>query len=266
VKLLNRLLLPTKEIGRTVFIYGWSDRRSDETTRVPVAGLGAPLSTRRRRGGLAMALSLALSVAACTRDTSGPATTSVSPTSGVVTTTQGSSATTAQTRSTSTSSNSTTLVATTTVAPRAKVETDVRASVAAAQSAYSACLVALPACDTSTLTRTRSGPILALNTARINEWNSAGYAVRNRDQFRFVVESVNVDVGLKRAIAIVCIADGSKLVRPGVGPGGADVIVDGTYVSGRSVWDVRLDGDGTWRVYDAPAQGTSEEKDVCPAS
>jgi hypothetical protein len=231
-----------------------------------VAGLGAPLSTRRRCGGLAMALGLALSVAACTRGTSGSASTSSSPTSGVVATTQASSSTTAVTTSTSTSSTPTTQVTTTTVAPTAKVETEVRASVSSAQSAYSACLVALPSCDPSTLAGTRAGPILALNTARINEWNSVGYAVRNRDQFRFVVESVNVDGGLKRATAIVCIADGSKLVRPGVGPGGADVIVDGAYVSGRAVWDLRLDSDGTWRVYDAPAQGTSEEKDICPAS
>jgi hypothetical protein len=261
VKQLNRLLLPTKGIRRTVFANGWSDRRCDATTEVSVAG-GAPLSTRRRCGGLAMAFGIALSVAACTRGSSGSASTSASPTSGLVATSQGSSSTTAPTASTS----STTQVVTTSVAPTVKVETDVRASVAAAQSAYSACLVTLPSCDPSTLAGTRAGPILALNIARINEWNSAGYAVRNRDRFRFVVESVNLDGGLNRATAIVCIADGSQLVRPGIGPGGADVVVDGAYVSGRSAWDIRLDGDGRWRVYDAPAQGVSEEKDICPAS
>jgi hypothetical protein len=266
VKPLRRLLLPTNEIRRTLFNYGWTDRRFDATTRVSVAGLGAPVGTRRRCGGLSMALSLAVSVAACTSDTSDSAATSASPSTAVVVTTDGSLPTTAATTSTSTTSAPTTLASTTTVAPAVKVEADVRAAVAAAQSAYSACLLALPACDPSTLAATRSGPILSVNTTRINEWNSAGYAVRDRDQFRFVVESVIVDSGLTRASAIVCIADGSKLVRPGAGPGGADVIVDGTYVSGRSIWDMRLDVDGIWRVYDAPVQGPSEETDACPAS
>jgi hypothetical protein len=265
VKPLSDLLLLTKRIRRSLFSYGWTDRRFDATTRVPVAGLGAPVSTRRTRGGLAMALGIALSLAACTNRASAPTTTSASSsTVAASTATSSSSPTTAQ--PTSTTVSSTTSVSTTSVVATGKVEVDVRAAITAAQSAYSACLIALPACDPSTLTSTRAGPILAVNTKRLNEWISAGYAVRDRDQFRFVIESVGVDAGLKRATATVCIADGSKLVRPGAGPDGADVIVDGSYVSGRSAWDMRLDSDGIWRVYDAPAQGTSAEKDICPAS
>jgi hypothetical protein len=126
--------------------------------------------------------------------------------------------------------------------------------------------MALPACDPSTLAATRAGPILDRNTERINEWNAAGYAVRDREQFRYVIESVVVAPDLTTATAVVCIADGSRLVRPGAGPGGEDVIIDGVYVSGRSTWDMRLDPDGVWRVYDAPALGATEASDVCPAS
>ena len=94
---------------------------------------------------------------------------------------------------------------------------------------------------------------------------AAGYTVRNRDQFRFVIEKVSVSPSGVQAAVLVCIADGSDLVKPGAGPGGADVIVDDAYTSGRASWDVRLDTDGVWRAYDAPAVGTTESSDVCPA-
>jgi hypothetical protein len=83
--------------------------------------------------------------------------------------------------------------------------------------------------------------------------------------FRYVIEKVTLQPDLTRATATVCIADGSRLVRPGIGPGGADVIVDDTFGSGRETWDMRLDADGTWRAYGAPASGPTETSDVCPA-
>ena len=136
---------------------------------------------------------------------------------------------------------------------------------AAAQASFSAWLVAMPTCDPSTLAVARAGPLLERNTARINEWNAAGYTVRNRDQFRFVIEKISISPSGVQAAVLVCIADGSELVKPGAGPGGADVIVDDAYTSGRASWDVRLDTDGVWRAYDAPAVGTTESSDVCPA-
>jgi len=105
-----------------------------------------------------------------------------------------------------------------------------------------------------------------VNTARITEWNQAGYAVIDRDQFRYVIESVDVAEDLRQATVTVCFADGSKLVDPGAGPGGSDVIIDGAFTSGREAWDVRLNDDGVWRAYDAPLIGTTEATDVCPAS
>ena len=74
------------------------------------------------------------------------------------------------------------------VDPAAQAEAAVRAAVDLAQSTFSACLVAMPSCDPSTLAVARAGDLLARNVARINEWNAAGYTVRNRDQFRYVIE------------------------------------------------------------------------------
>jgi hypothetical protein len=127
------------------------------------------------------------------------------------------------------------------------------------------CLLALPACDPATLEATRAGTILSVNTSRIEEWNSAGYEVRDRDQYRYVVESVDVEPTGESAVAIVCIADGSKLVLPAAGPGSTDVIVDGTFVSGRESWEMQIGADGVWRVHNAPALGPTESSDVCPA-
>jgi hypothetical protein len=100
---------------------------------------------------------------------------------------------------------------------------------------------------------------------RINEWNAAGYTVRNREEFHYVVEEVTLAPGGSQATALVCIADGSDLVRPGAGPGGADVIIDDTYGSGRESWEMRLDSDGRWRAYEAPAVGPTEPRDICRA-
>jgi hypothetical protein len=141
----------------------------------------------------------------------------------------------------------------------------VRSSIAASHNAFSACLVAMPACDPTTLSATNAGAALERNVARINEWNSKGYTVRDRETFRYVIESVTVAPGLATATAMVCIADGSKIVNPGAGPGGVDVVIDGSYVSGRETWDMQLDPDGSWRVHDAPAFGPTEARDVCPA-
>ena len=148
----------------------------------------------------------------------------------------------------------------------ASPEDDIRAAIALAQQTFSDCLVAMPQCYPATLSVARAGPLLERNVARVQEWNAAGYTVRNRDQFRFVVEGVTLSPDGLTATATVCIADGSDLVHPGAGPGGADVIVDDAYTSGRSAWDLRLDHDGQWRAYDAPAVGPTESSDVCPAA
>jgi hypothetical protein len=122
----------------------------------------------------------------------------------------------------------------------------------------------MPTCDPSTLAVARAGSLLEQNVARINEWNAAGYTVRDRDRFRYVIEQVSLRPDRTRATALVCIADGSSLVKSGAGPAGADVIVDDTFGSGRSSWDMRLDLDGRWRAYDAPAAGPTESTDICP--
>ncbi len=141
----------------------------------------------------------------------------------------------------------------------------VREAVDASIEAFSACLLALPSCEVAGLETTRRGDLLAVNVQRITEWNAAGYAVRDRDNFRYVIEQVELNADATQATVLVCIADGSKLVIPGAGPGGVDVVVDDAYVSGRENWDVRLDTDGVWRPYAAPPAGPTEARDVCPA-
>ncbi len=107
--------------------------------------------------------------------------------------------------------------------------------------------------------------MLSVNVGRITEWNAAGYTVIDRDQFRYVIESIALTAALDQATVTVCYADGSKLVNPGVAPDGSDVIIDGTYTSGREAWDMRLGADGIWRAHEAPLVGETEDTDVCPA-
>ena len=147
-----------------------------------------------------------------------------------------------------------------------EMEQEVRAAVDRSVAGFSACLVAMPGCDTASLAATRGDPLLAVNVARVGEWNAAGYTVVDRDQFRYVIEDVELSADGLQATVTVCVADGSKLVDPGAGPDGADLIVDGTYVSGREAWDMRLGEDGIWRVHDGPVIGATEATDVCPAA
>ncbi|MBU3688424.1 MAG: hypothetical protein B7C54_11855 [Acidimicrobiales bacterium mtb01] len=211
--------------------------------------------------GTTALLLLAIGVVACADGSdSSPSTPSVTAPSIVTTTSSSTSNSTSSITSTSTSTTSTT-----TSEPPASPEADVRAAIALAQQTFSDCLVAMPRCDPSTLDVARAGALLERNVARVSEWNGAGYTVRNRDQFRYVIEAVTLNPDGRTASATVCIADGSDLVNPGAGPGGADVIIDDSYTSGRSAWDMRLDPDGRWRAYDAPAVGPTESSDVCPA-
>ncbi len=225
---------------------------------------GVDRAVGRRVFSTTALLLLALGAVACADSSdSSPSTASATDPTTVPTTAASSSTSTSIT--TSTTSPSTSSLSTTTSEPPASPEDDVRAAIALAQQTFSNCLVAMPLCDPATLSVARAGPLLERNTARVQEWNAAGYTVRNRDQFRFVVEGVTLGPDGLTATATVCIADGSDLVHPGAGPGGADVIVDDAYTSGRSAWDMRLDPDGQWRAYDAPAVGPTESSDVCPA-
>ena len=225
---------------------------------------GVDRAVGRRVFSTTALLLLVLGAVACADSSDSSPSTPSSPDPITVTSSAASSTSTSiitSTTSTSTSTNSTT-----SSEPPASPEDDIRAAIALAQQTFSDCLVAMPQCDPATLSVARAGPLLERNVARVQEWNADGYTVRNRDQFRFVVERVTLSPDGLTATATVCIADGSDLVHPGAGPGGADVIVDDAYTSGRSAWDMRLDPDGKWRAYDAPAVGPTESSDVCPAA
>ena len=267
--LLHVPLLRSLPCSRTVSSSGRPWRRlPNEPASRSMGGPGSWLTARA-----AAAASLVLLAGACSSDDDTADTTPVasapSPPSTVPTTrpTEPSTSTVVATSSVTTApapTPSSDGLPTTSVEPAPDLDTAIRQAIAAATDAFTGCLLALPACDPATLVATRDGPILAINTDRVEEWNAAGYEVRDRDQFRYIIESVEIDPAGDAAIAIVCVADGSKLVLPGAGPGSTDVIVDGTYVSGRESWDMRLGADGVWRVYDAPALGPTESSDVCP--
>ena len=191
-----------------------------------------------------------------------PTTVSTATSPPETTTTVGPSTTSTSTTVPPTTAAPTTAAPPTTEPPDA--EDEVREALVRVFDDFSACLIALPFCDPSSLEGTRAGDLLARNAARIQEWITAGYAVRDRDQFRFVIEEVEVTSDGTAAIAVVCIADGSKLVLPVAD--GPDVIIDDEFVSGREAWEMRLDPDGNWRAYGAPGVDETSGTDLCGAA
>lgn len=240
-------------------LWGWVHA----TRSSPVEGRRG-LASGRKVGALAACMLL---IAACSSGGGADETivpSSTTTTEPIVRTTDLTAESSAAT--TTTGAATTTPVSPTTFDPVVEVTATVRAAVDEAISDFSGCLLALPNCDVSLLAATRADPMLATNASRITEWNAAGFAVIDRDQFRYVVESVELADDMRQATVTVCVADGSKLVDPGAGPGGADLIIDDTYASGREAWDMRLDDDGVWRAHDAPGVGPTEATDVCPAA
>ena len=213
---------------------------------------------------LALLVLSASMIAACSGDDEASPTTiepSVETTIPASTTTAPQAATTSMAATTTTEAKA---PATTEVALDPEIA--VRAAVDLAQETFSACLVAMPACDPATLGVARAGDLVTRNAARIEEWNALGYTVRDRESFRYVIEAVELDSAGTAATVTVCIADGSRLVQPNAAPDGSDVIVDDEFVSGRSTWDVRLDVDGVWRAFDTAPLGETSSEDVCGAT
>lgn len=222
-------------------------------------------STASRRSTWVALLACVLAASCSSTNDGSPATTEVAVTAPP--STAAPAVTTTSPAPSTTAAPTTTVAATSaTIDPAAAIEARVREAVALAQSSFSACLVALPACDPVTLEVARAGDLLERNTTLINEWNSLGYTVRDRDRFRFVVEAVVVDPSMASAVATVCIADGSRLVLPNAAPDGGDVVIDDEYTSGRSEWDMRLDADGVWRVHSSTPVGAAAAEDVCGAA
>lgn len=201
---------------------------------------------------------------ASTTETSAATTTPPSATTTQPSTTALDPTTTDPPTTVATTTSTTTL--STATAPPPTPEEEVRAALDQGFADFSACLTSMPNCDPTVLADTRAGDLLATNVARIEEWNEAGYTVIDRDQFRFVIETVDLSDDGTAATATVCLADGSKLVAPAAGPDGADVIIDDVFISAREAWAMRLDADGSWRAYSAPVVGSTEETDVCPSA
>ena len=168
----------------------------------------------------------------------------------------------------STSTSTTTTLApttTTTIDPKATAEAAIRADLRAGVSAYKACLMAMPSCDPQSLTKAFSGPALDRNIAIISAGNADGYATRDVDRYRVVVTGIKFADGAtpSPASVAVCLADGAQVVRPGAGPGGADVIVNDEVHTELITLDVRLGASGAWLVNDSVSNGPVQQGDQC---
>ena len=263
--------LRTRRRFRTLVASGSVRWGFNDATRGNAVEGGRDVAAGRKVGALAACL---LVVAACSSGgNAAPESTAVLSTTGSTSpatrtppTTSPPPSTTSSTTTPTTSTTTTTAAPPTTDDPAATAYVEVRAAVDRAIADFSECLLALPNCDISMLAATRGNPMLAINGARISEWNMAGYSVIDRDQFRYVIEAVELAADLEQATVTVCIADGTKLIHAGAAPDGSDIIIDDTYISGREAWDVRRGTDGVWRAFEAPAVGPTESSDVCPGA
>ena len=172
---------------------------------------GVDRAVGRRVIGTTALLLLALGVVACADGSdSSPSTATVTEPSIVTASTSTSTSTSPSTSTSTSPSTSTSTTSTTTTEPPSSPEADVRAAIALAQQTFSDCLVAMPQCDPSTLVVARAGSLLERNVARVQEWNAAGYTVRNRDQFRYVIEAVTLSPDGTTASATVCIGSSER--------------------------------------------------------
>lgn len=244
--------------------HSWGSSNAGRTGSVE--GRGGRVAGRAA-GALVLSVALAVIVACSSPESDATNTGTVAAPTTVSTTIPPAETTTTVAAPTTTTSTSTTLPPTT-AAPTTEAppdpELEVRVALTRVFDDFSTCLLDLPFCDPSSLEATRAGELLERNMARVQEWNTAGYAVRDRDQFRFVIEEVEVTSAGTAAIAVVCIADGSKLVLPV--EDGPDVIIDDEFMSGREAWEMRLDPDGAWRAYGAPGIGETSGTDLCGES
>ena len=159
----------------------------------------------------------------------------------------------------------TTVAAATTVAPGAATDAVVRSALTKALADGDACMRALPKCDVATLAASRGGVSLESLTKVITQYNAAGQISRNRERNHFNIEEVTI-LGPDRASGVVCVTDGSERVLPGAGPKGEDVIVDGLFVSKHEAFEMHLDADRVWRLYDGRIVGNPSGVDLCPVA
>ncbi len=115
------------------------------------------------------------------------------------------------------------------------------------------------------LAAARAGELLDRNVTLINEWNSLGYTVRDRDQFRFVTESVAIGTDGVSAVGDGVHRRRTRLVLPNAAPDGSDVVLDDEYTSGRSEWNMRLEADGVVASVRHLRRSASPQRRTCAA-
>jgi hypothetical protein len=210
-------------------------------------------------------------LAGCTTQKAGPTFDTRPPSTVPSATTSAVAVTTTKVAATSTVPVTTAAPVTTTVAvsttppPANATEQAVRNAIDKSFADSAACLEALPTCDPVTSGAARAGASLEGWTKLVTKYKAAGYVSRRRERNHHNIESVTIQ-GADRATAVVCNTDGSETVQPGAGLDGGDLIVDGQFVSRRDTYDMRLDPDGLWRLYDGKLIKSSSGDDLCPVA
>jgi hypothetical protein len=210
-------------------------------------------------------------LAGCTSNKAGPTfdtrppSTIASPTTSTVPVTTTKVASTTTVPVTTAPAATTTVVIATSAAPATPTEQVVRNAIIKVLTDGDACMRALPKCDVTTLAATRGGVSLDVLTKAITQYNAEGQISRNRDRNHYNIESIDIQ-GADRATGVLCNTDGSERVRPGAGPNGVDIIVDDFFVSKREAFEMRLDADGVWRLYDGHIIGNPSGVDLCPVA
>jgi hypothetical protein len=246
---------------------GHYDACVSEQVRVTRRANTLPLR-RHMHGRLFIGLVLGIvALAACTSSKASPPLTTLPPSTIAVATTAvpATTSTAAATTTVAPTAPVTTVAVATTLDTASATEQVVRTAIDKARADGNACMAALPRCDVATLANSLGGVSLETFTKAVLQYNAAGQISRNRERNHYNIEDIKI-LGPDRAAAVVCNTDGSERVLPGAGPNGEDVIVDGFFVSRRDKYDMRLDADGTWRLYDGQLIGNPSPVDLCPVA
>lgn len=128
------------------------------------------------------------------------------------------------------------------VTPSGEAEQAALANLAAIKT----CAQELPSCDIDSLTRFSALDYKAGNVELISGFNTAGYEVRNPDDYFFQVLDLELSEDGTEAVVLACIRDGSQLVAPAT-DSAPERIIDGGNVSRKDKYLVRRLGD-VWLV------------------
>jgi hypothetical protein len=179
-----------------------------------------------------------------------------------------SATTTSSTTAAPPATTSTTAAPTTTEDPTAELEEVASAAYLAAVDAFVACTDDLDGCDPQTLGEFNAGEALDNLIGTVEALRGQGAEVlppEDPANRYVVVEAAELVDGSRTEVQVqYCEVDGRRVVQPGAGPDGADVVLTDTVDAVRGVALVELGVDGRWRVTRYATVERSTEENVCP--